>query len=254
MAAQIDARIKLVLALLALLQGLLTALAAASGGLSSTILNETDQFLIGLAVVLAGFLFTFWASLREESHPGSVLVLLGLGLILAGICGTAYVALAVPRIASSPTVNVEIASTKPLIVRSRIEASGIKRSTTFQIQVAGFVESDKNVFSEPEHALLYHALLGADASGVVSSTLEVPVPVGRYDAVGVDAWTGDGASPGACGYIPGKPAIGFESNRHHLGCALVRLTGPLGRTTHSGTSLSRPDAGSPLPQRVQYVR
>lgn len=218
-----------VLAGLGIAQALLTALAAATGGLQATIINAHRAFVIGLSVVVAGFLLALLAVIRKRSTKVTIMGSVGLCLIFLGIAGTVYTALGVPRIASSPTVDVEI-STRPLMLHAIIEATGIKRTATFQIQAAGFDESQKNVFFEPEHAMFYHALLGADASGKITSRLEVPVPVGRYDAVGVDAWVGEERSPGACGYVPGKPVIGFQSIRHNLGCALVRLPDRLGRT------------------------
>jgi hypothetical protein len=212
---------KAITAVLALLQLGLTGLGFASGGLQIAALNHPVTVGIGAAVVSVGIIALLIGTLGDRFRRVSLVV--GGSLMAVGLVGTGYAAIALPQRASSPTVNLQVASVHPLVLRATVAASGIKRGEVFQIEVNGYYESDKGY--EPTRPLLYHAVLGADASGNIASTAEIPVKA-KYDAVAVDAWGGSGRGPGPCGFSIQHPGeLGYTPDEiPHFGCAVVQIS------------------------------
>jgi hypothetical protein len=216
-----DSWAKAVAAVLALLQLGLTGIGFASGGLQIAALEHPIPVGIGAAVVTIGIVVLLIGTLGRRFQRTSLVV--GGSLMAVGLLGTGYAAIALPQRTSSPTVNVRIASLDPLVVRANVSASGIKRGEVFQIEVNGYLESAEGY--QPTRPLLYHAVLGADASGNVSSTAEIPVKA-KYDAVAVDAWVGSGKGPGPCGFSADHPGeLGYPPDDiPHFGCAVVQVS------------------------------
>lgn len=208
-------------AVLPLLQLGLTGLGLASGGLQIAALNHPVVLGIGAVAVTIGVVALLFGVLKPRYQKWSLLI--GGALMAVGLFGTGYVAIALPQKPSSPTVDIKIASLHPLILRSKVSASGIKRGEVFQIEVNGYMESGHGYVST--RPLLYHAVLGANAAGEISSTAEIPVKA-RYDAVAIDAWSGSNRGPGPCGFSPDNPGeLGYPTGDiPHFGCAVVQVS------------------------------
>ncbi len=219
--ANLDGWAKGLAAVLPLLQLGLTGLGLASGGLQIAALNHPLALALGAVAVTIGVVTLLLGALGPEVRKWSLVV--GGGLMAVGLVGTGYVAIALPQRPSSPTVDVKIASLHPLILRSEVSASGIKRGEVFQIEVNGYMESAHGYVST--RPLLYHAVLGANAAGEISSTAEIPVKA-RYDAVAIDAWSGSNRGPGPCGFSPDNPGeLGYPTGDiPHFGCAVVQVS------------------------------
>jgi hypothetical protein len=240
----VDAIADPVLGALALLQVVLTIFGGTSGGLTAVLLNEKWSFALGVAVLLFGFLLAGIARKDEPSatqpprYTGQAKLVryIGLGLVLAGVAGTLYTAVGAPSIRSDPTVNASITGTPTsLSLKADISASGISRSSTFQVLVLRLTTMSGT--ARVVGTSLYHAELGADSEGNVSDSIEMPLPapsaaVSPYDSLAVVA--GTGTDENLCLFPrikkENKPILGLASvpaahRPGDLGCAFIRLTG-----------------------------
>jgi hypothetical protein len=231
--ASLDGWSKALAAVLPLLQLGLTGLGLANGGLQIAALNHPLAVGVGAVVVVVGVVLLLIGTLGPLRKA---LTVVGTAFIAVGIVGTGYTAIALPQKASSPTVAVTIASTDPLVLRTAVTASGIKRGEAFQIEVNGYIESGhRYVRTSP---LLYHAVLGANSTGEITSTAEIPIKA-KFDAVAVDAWSGTGRGPGACGFDASHPGtLGYPIDQiPHFGCAVLQIS-PRGRRIGRAGALS----------------
>jgi hypothetical protein len=233
------------------LQAGVTAAAAITGGLPALYLNDEPLAIAGLAsLLIAGLLtalITALGSAETEAAPGSTertaepvekrktsrahLALTSgqkfrLGLTIAAalifslaLAITAYAAVRVPGLESEPEVSVSIQNGNPLVLKATVKASGIRRGENLNIYVDGLKEitaANGEGKYENVNPTLYQAHVGASASGGdVSDSFTIPIPVGKYNDLGISAWKGTDTkcSP------PSTPSS-FKSNK---GCVVVRL-------------------------------
>jgi hypothetical protein len=228
--SRVEGATRAAVAALALLQAVFTALGAINGGLSAVAINNSEAFVASLVVITVGFVLLALAGALNRAAGAWAKVatgslFLGMTLLASGVAVTAYAAIVVPTTSSSPTVDVEVVATDPLVLRAEVAATGIKRGEPFQVLAEGYEEYGGEYHYRPP--LLYHAVLGADSSGEVASTFEFAVPPGKYDAVGIDAWPGSLSPPGPCGFSREHPhELGFpRSEITQIGCAVVRVAG-----------------------------
>jgi hypothetical protein len=205
------------------LQALLTALGASNGGLTAVLVNERIVAILGIGAVLLGFAITLFALTLERGnrlrHRG---ISAGALCLVLGLFGTAYAAIVAPSIAGKPKISVAVVPGKQLTYKASVKTTGLRRGTIFRIEVNGLRERGTTYQSvEP---VLYQAQVGPDSSGEIDIPLEIPIPVGVYDDIGIQAWTGE--THGPCDQL--------ARERGATGCVVVRVKG-LGSPTAAAT-------------------
>jgi hypothetical protein len=238
------------LAALASLQALLTALGVANGGISAVEINNRTLFTLSVVAVLvavvAGVLAQLLQTKRAKGAVASAkaqraqwirarLLWIGVVALALGLSGTSYAAITTPSLESDPTVAITLDNGAVPQLRVSVSASGVPRKDTVEIAVARLKIGHDGLFVAVKPAL-YHAELGPKSDGSVSTTFSIPVPPPskRYSTIDVDAWTkGDRR---VCGFVapqakepgsaqgPSLPTV-QTTRLQNEGCAFVRLAG-----------------------------
>jgi hypothetical protein len=204
-------------------QTVLTALGAANGSLGAVALNGKRWWIpAGLALIFAGVSLGLWGQLKQRPWAQITSGLLLTSVVLA----TAYAVLLAPTKSSSPIVDAELLSTRPLLLRGEVKATGIKRGELFQVVVNG-LDLIEGQYQRVGPAL-YHGVLGADSSGEIEANFKIPIHRGGYEAVAVIAWSHT-KPPQFCGFS--KDGSFELPEVQDIGCALIYLGAPNAGTT-----------------------
>jgi len=152
---------------------------------------------------------------------GSASLLLAVGLVLITIP-----AIMVQASQERPSVSATLKSDPSLAVAATVKASGVPANQTVSVVIDEVKIGDSTRGEHPHTvARLYSAQLGPDPSGEVDLSIEVPVPPGDYELIGIKATVipsmqsgttaGQDPSSGAAplaGCVPGQ-----------VGCTLLRV-------------------------------
>ena len=209
---------------LGLLQALLTALGAATGGLSAVFINETRWALGGVVLILVAGAWTVLALTRPRNAKGRTTgIQIGAALLVVGLVLTGYAAIVAPSLQAKPRIAVTLTAGRQITLEATVKMTGIKRHTIVHVEVNPLTETkrparDGGVTYEYQiiAPVLYQAQVGPDSSGDVDLPLKLAVPSSGIDDVGVRAWTGPGGPP---------QCLNQATSASTVGCVVVRTKG-----------------------------
>jgi hypothetical protein len=168
-----------------------TALFGAVGGLTATGVlgrverNEPKLMIAAVILVLLGSLMFVVAGLPLTSGFSQLLAsLVGTGLLLVGIGWALVGGIRSAGQTERPSLQASLGA-DGTAVRARVAVANLDSHRTVKVVVDGL--NVKGRGWDVQNLARYY--LGPDSEGKVALPVEVPVPAGRFDAVGVKAWT-----------------------------------------------------------------
>jgi hypothetical protein len=206
---------RFLLAALPALGALLTALAI-TGDLVGRMARDHPwatfgAFGGGAVAVFLGALaaFGFRAGSAQERRA------LTAGLVVLGIALVCTVYAGVRTWGDRPQPSIVLTPRRGPVVGVTVHASGLRSSDHLIVEVEQLLRTTDEAGRLTWQAgqPLYGASLGPDASGVVSETVDVPLPAGDFDDVGARVWVG--REPNDCYAV-----------RNTTGCVRVHVPRP----------------------------
>src|SRR5215210_3654458 len=206
---------RFLLAALPALGALLTALAI-TGDLVGRMARNHPWATFGAfgCAALAVFLGALAAfGLRAGSHEERRTLYLGLVVLGTGLVCTVYAG--VRTWGDRPQPSLAVTPKRGSLVTVSVRGTGLRASDRLVLEVEQLLRApdDRGTLEWKPGQELYGASLGPDGSGDVAQTVDVPLPAGDFDDVGVRAWVGD--EPKDC-YGAG----------HSTGCVRVHVSRP----------------------------
>lgn len=177
---------------LTLLTGVLTAVGVSTDELpqlwrNHTVLAPIAIGLVILAVILGAVAGWVVPSGAKSERP---LLLIGNGLLAAGLILTASLGIKTASDRPQPTVTAAPARTEQgFVLEVSVTDSGLGVNDDMSITVDPLFEDAKSGELHSGRSL-YGASLGPNHDGEVEHSFKVEIPPGRFDDVGVRAWVG----------------------------------------------------------------
>ena len=218
-------------------------------------------FLSLLFVVLAAIGWALAAALPNKGRMELTAQLLGTFLFAVGLLIGVWGVLQTSRDVRQPAVSASLKSGSTQL-EARVQANGIPHDDRLAVVVDGLV--DRGGFYKPIRRL-YTSTLGPTPQGTVEQVIELGVPAGSFEAIGVRAWTNQTHTP--CLPEGSGPRIGiakYPPANRQPGCVVIRLP-PLaeepslaGTWEESGRSVTvrvrSANAAAPIAVKVVGVR
>lgn len=213
--------------------GLLTL----TGALGRVQRNSGGAFAFALAFVVVGAaVWVAGAMISKEARRREVLGFnigmregvqaLGVLLSLIGLVVGFSVAIATANDTEQPAVALKL-SKEGASVSGMAEVGNLSSEDRLNVYIDGLVLRADGHYQRTN---LYQAFVGPDGDGYAANEMEVALPPGRFDAVGIRAFTA--RNPEDCGAYPLRRA---DAGEEGTGCVIIRL-GP--RPTHPEVTAS----------------
>jgi hypothetical protein len=177
---------------LTLLTGVLTAVGVSTDELPQLWRNHTFLAPIAIGLVILAVILGAVAGwvIPSDAKAERPLLLVGNGLLAAGVILTATLGIKTASDRPQPTVTAAPARTdQGIVLDVSVKDSGLGVDDDMSITVDPLFE-DANSGELRSGRSLYGASLGANHDGEVSHSFKVEIPPGRFDNVGVRAWVG----------------------------------------------------------------
>lgn len=201
--------------------GLLTL----TGALGRVQRNNGQAFAIAIALVVIGAaVWVAGAMISERARKANVLGFsigmregvkaIGLLFSLIGLVVGFYVAIGTADDTEQPAVALRV-SDDGGSVTGTARAANLSSEDRLNVYVDGLVSRKGGAYKGSN---LYQAFVGPNADGEASNDVHVRLPPGRFDAVGIRAFTA--RNPEGCGRYPLKRA---QAGEEGTGCVIIRL-------------------------------
>lgn len=230
-----------------------TALIAGVGGLTLTGAlgrvqrNNGTWFAIALALVVVGAGIWVAATLiKPEARPvlirtrsfGVRQLVQALGIVVSLIGLTVGFGTAVDAANDTEQAAVEVkVDPRSLVLTGAASVANLNSQEHLTVFVDGLVDRRTRYVATN----LYKAFIGPNEDGKASQQLDVQVPHGRFDAVGVRAYTSE--APQSCGSYPkGGPG----DRKDFTGCVVLRLPSRLAHPQLTASWSGKPELGQAL--------
>jgi hypothetical protein len=213
-----------------LVTALLAAVGAAPGSVVDRVLkNESDgMFLAFTLAILAIVVAVLAYAVGSIRRP---LIWISLGFFTTGIVLLTYLLIASRIDLERPIVRGSLKLTSSgMTLEVTAKASGLKAGDEVFVYAWGRQVTSLNTLGEPEtfeRELVYTSQTGPDRAGVVDLSFEVPIPVGRYTAIGVSPALNEAPEPCDVTLEPTSPA-------EQQGCLVIRVPATSPRPSLSG--------------------
>lgn len=191
--------------------GVVASLTAA-GAIQRVLRNHPWWFVGVLALVLIGGLLWLLAALVGEGAK-RWLRILGAGAIAAGAFGAMWVTARTANDAERPAISAAFDPDTQRF-KATVTAGNLGSNETIVVAIDGLGEGPPRSLSQNYS--------GPDGDGKVEMNLDIPVPPGPYDRVGVRAWSRETPNcglPNALG--DAAAAIDEQSEKSGAACAIV---------------------------------
>jgi hypothetical protein len=197
---------------------------AATGTLGRVQRNQGAWFALSVGCVIVGAALLLFASLlrgadarRSASGRHSrreKVTFVAIGLTAAGVVLGFGTAIFTADDKQQPTVSLSF-DEQTLVVRANATASNLSSADRMGVYVDG-LRRDPRSGRLSTVGLLAKTFVGPDSDGKARADLDVQMPPGRFDAIGMMAFTG--AKPSDCGGYP--RGDGSETG---TGCVVLRM-------------------------------
>jgi hypothetical protein len=186
--------------------------------------NNGTVLAIGLAIVVFGAAMWVAASvISTEARSWTIggrnigvrpaVQIIGVVFSLVGLIVALSGAIATADDAEQPAVKLAIGEGGKSVTGAATVAN-LSSQDRLTVNVDGLMRTPDNTYDATN---LYQAYVGPDSDGKAVSDFVVPTPAGRFDAIGMRAWTED--KPAACGQYASKS----EGTTGGTGCVIIQL-------------------------------
>jgi hypothetical protein len=242
--------------------GIVASLSVA--GIIQRVLRNHGEILGGsLCIVLIAAIVWLWATLGQEAEGDrkrrhNRLKLVAAGLFVLGVIGSVIATIATARDVERPSISASYDRASSS-VKAHVTAGNISSSDSIAVNVDALTAQKDGTWAIAKN--LSRDFVGPDGDGDVSTDLQVMVPVGRYDAVGVQAWNVKNEKDSVC--TPDDATVKSQQNlAKKKGRACVVLPLPRHRArpalttswTSKGDMLTVEASAADLKFRVLVVR
>jgi hypothetical protein len=210
-----------------------TALLGAVGTFSLTgttgrvLRNAPDEFAVALLLLLFGAAAFMWSALPLSSGPTqTIAAAVAIGLSLVGLAVGLVAAAGTADDDERPAISATL-SGDGLHLTGTATAANLSAKARLVVLVDGLVAREGGSYRS---TTLLQAYVGPDSDGKVTQPLDLRLPPGRFDAVGIRSWTSKGATPideQPCSEYPRQaatPVSKLAQEAAGTGCLVLPLT------------------------------